>query len=273
MSSIPSQFTNAARHSASEASCQIQMAIDSFLLARAATESVAVFRTYRMSPSAVTIGRHQRWRRVIDEDICHAHGWEFARRPTGGGALLHHDEINYAVVAPRGTLAPVGAGEFRAVFDVIGRALTAALEDMGYNPELHFGDRSDHVPQHGLCGRSITGNEIALGERKIIAAAQMVTPSGILQHGTIYLHAPDSSHRFWPVGESEREPSEFIQRWADLGQRFDNRAWTDVAAEFDRGFRRHLTVATARATLSLDDWTQVGKICDGWNVQDWHKYR
>jgi lipoate-protein ligase A len=209
----------------------------------------------------------------VDADTCYANGWEFARRPTGGGALLHCDEINYAVVAPRGVLAPLGAGEFRAVFDVIGRALSAALADMGYNPELHIGDRSDPIPQHGLCGRSITGNEIALGERKIIAAAQMVTPSGILQHGTIYLHAPDGAHRFWPVVESEREPSEFIQRWADLGHRFDNRAWTDVAAEFDCGFRRHLPVSTAQLTLSSDDWTLVGRITDGWNAEDWHKSR
>lgn len=249
------------------------MAVDSFLLSRIGMAGVTHFRTYRMSPSAVTIGRHQRWRRVVDEEACRTRGWDLVRRPTGGGALLHRNEINYAVIAPRGLLAPQGAGEFRALFDVIGHALSSALQEMGYSPELHIGNRSEHIPQHGLCGRSITGNEIALGERKIIAAAQMITPSGILQHGTIYLRAPDGSDRFWPVTESARDANQFVQRWADLGDRCDTRPWTQVAAEFERGFRRHFPAETTECVLTSDDWTHVGKIAEGRIAVDWHKSR
>lgn len=255
-----------------EAPGRIQMAIDSILLSRMNARELPLFRVYRMSPPAVTIGRNQRWQRVIDEEVCRPRGWEWSRRPTGGGALLHLNEINYAIVAPRGVLAPQGPGEFRAVFDVIGRALTAALHGMGYEPELRFGDRDDHLPQHGLCGRSITGNEIALGDRKIIAAAQMITPTGILQHGTIYLHAPGADDRFWPV-RSGAGMEEFVQRWTDLGSRFDDREWSAVASEFERGFCQNFPVKSMPCGLTHEDWTRVGQLSDTWNAADWHKSR
>lgn len=256
-----------------EAPGQIQMAIDSYLLSRVGASELTEFRVYRMWPPAVTIGRNQRWQRVIDEEVCRAHGWEWVRRPTGGGALLHLNEINYAIVAPRGVLAPQGQGEFRAVFDVIGHTLTAALHGMGYDPELRFGDREDHIPQHGLCGRSITGNEIALGDRKIIAAAQVITPLGILQHGTIYLHAPGADDRFWPTAEAGTGMAEFIQRWADLGSRFDDRAWSETASEFERGFRQNFPAKSKPSSLTSDDWTHVGQLSDTWNATGWHKSR
>lgn len=256
-----------------EAPAQVQMAIDSLLLSTVNSSELPVFRVYRMSPPAVTIGRHQKWQRVIDEVACRARGWDWARRPTGGGALLHLNEINYAVVAPRGVLAPQGQGEFRAVFDAIGRALTASLHRMGYDPELRFGDRDVHIPQHGLCGRSITGNEIALGNRKIVAAAQVITPLGILQHGTIYLHAPGAEDRFWPTVESETGMGEFIQRWADLGSKFDAHTWSEVAGEFERGFRQNFPAKFKACSLTSDDWTRVSQLSDTWAAAGWHKSR
>jgi lipoate-protein ligase A len=257
-----------------EAPGQIQMAIDSYLLSMAYASESTVFRVYRMTPPAVTIGRHQRWRRVIDEDACRVNGWDWARRPTGGGALLHRDEINYAVIAPRGVLAPQGQGEFRAVFDVIGRALTLALEEMGHYPELRIGDRDSHAPQHGLCGRSITGNEIALGERKIIAAAQEISPAGILQHGTIYLRAPNADDRFWPSFDTlPSEAEEFVQRWADLGPSFHDHCWSEVAGEFEQGFRQNFPAKSMSCRLTDDDWTRIGQVINTWNATGWHKSR
>lgn len=251
----------------------MQMAIDAHLLSRASSSETVCFRVYQMSPPAVTIGRHQRWRRVIDEEVCRACGWDWTRRPTGGGALLHKDEINYALVAPRGLLAPQGRGEFRAGFDCIGRALAGTLHDMGFDPQLHLGDRSENLPQHGLCGRSITGSEIALGGRKIIAAAQMITPAGILQHGAIYLKTPDVSDRFWPQTDGGRDASEFTQRWTDLGPAFRDRPWPEVAAQFEDGFRRHLPVESVPADLSAEDWDAVEAIARRWTESGWNHAR
>ena len=172
------------------------------------------------------------------------------------------------IVSPRGTLAPQGPGEFRSVFDVIGQALSASLRDLGYNPQLHIGERSEHLPQHGLCGRSITGNEIALGGRKIIAAAQMITPGGILQHGTVYLKAPRLDDRFWPSRDGG-DDSDFVQRWADLGPSLAERPWTDVASLLAGNFKDHIPIPCHSCELSRSDWVSVDSICSRWEIDGW----
>jgi lipoate-protein ligase A len=249
------------------------MAIDSHLLGQAATSGCVVFRTYAMSPPAVTIGRHQRWNRVVDEAACQRSGWDWSRRPTGGGALLHKNEINYAVIAPRGAIANVGEGEFRTVFDIIGRALSSALCQMGFNPELHIGDRGAVSAQHGLCGRSITGNEIALDGRKIVAAAQMITPAGILQHGTIYIKSPAASDRFWPASDTVADSEFNVERWADLGPRFHDRSWDAISIALEDEFRRHLPVVCQSAELTAEGWTAIDTIVADRIASGWDKIR
>ena len=250
-----------------------QMAIDSFLLSQAGSTERLIFRTYAMSPAAVTIGRHQRWSKVIDELACTEYGWEWCRRPTGGGALLHKNELNYAVIAPRGALARVGEGEFRIVFDRIGRALTATLDGMGFDPEFHFGDRAALSSQHGLCGRSITGNEIALNGRKIVAAAQMITPTGILQHGTVYLNAPTSTDRFWPLTDGMEREDGTAQRWADLGPRFAGRSRVEVAALLESAFGQNIHTQCHPCQLTVADWLVIEAKINEWATAGWDKSR
>lgn len=250
-----------------------QMAIDAFLLSKSDVFKSVVVRTYSMSPVAVTIGRHQRWRRVIDESACSERGWDWCRRPTGGGALLHHNEINYSVIASRGMLATVGEGEFRNVFDRIGRALAACLAEIGFSPELRVGDRGVSSHQHGLCGRSITGNEIELDGLKIVAAAQMITPTGILQHGTIYLTAPSTADRFWPQQEHRSSPDEWNQRWTDLGPRFRERDREEVAGMLEEGIKRQLLTNCCGCELTPADWRSIDAIIENWASVGWNTTR
>ncbi len=248
-----------------------QMAIDYWLLTQAERSGHLIFRTYAMSPCAVTIGRHQRWNRVIDEQSCAEFGWEWCRRPTGGGALLHKHEVNYAIVAPRGLLSPVGEHEFRRVFDLIGRAFAASLSDLGFSPTLHTGDRGLPLSQHGLCGRSITGNEIALHNLKIVAAAQRITTAGILQHGTIYLKAPTTTDRFWPsTSGGEREVA---QRWADLGPGFEGRTQDEIALLLTEKFSCHMPVECHGCDLTQLDWHKVESLAADWTANRWNKSR
>lgn len=280
MAYIPSMDTlvaeSTSRHRDTELICApalTQMAIDAHLLARAATTDAVIIRLYQMSPPAVTIGRHQKWARLIDEDACSANGWDWVRRPTGGGALLHKDEINYAVVAPRGLLAATGPGEFRAVFELIGQLLSRCLQDLGIGPRLCAGERATPLSQHGLCGRSITGNEIAIAGRKIIAAAQLVTPTGILQHGTIYLRAPIPADRFWPVSVSETRPVDFEQRWADLHSTLPGRSAEEIVTVLARGLGQSLPAILHTGASSDSERAEIAAIVQEWVARDWRHSR
>ncbi len=254
-----------------EAPAAHQMAIDAALIEQARQQSTIFVRCYRMHPPAVTIGRHQKWARVIDEGRCNDHGWEWARRPTGGGALLHKSEINYAVAAVRGQLAPVGAGEFRAVFCRIAESLAEVMRDFGINPDVNLGEHPLAGRQHGLCGRSLSGYEISAHGRKLVAAAQLVTPHGVLQHGTIYLQAPTATDSFWPPAEGG-ESQEVDQRWADLGESVRSQSWRSLASGIEMALAHCLSAVKVSAILP-EIQAQASVILAGWQIRDFQRSR
>ncbi len=63
-------------------------------------QSAPTVRFWRNSYSAI-VGRSQRVDREVDIELCRAHGVEVVRRPSGGGAVLHHPEnLNYSIYLP-----------------------------------------------------------------------------------------------------------------------------------------------------------------------------
>jgi lipoate-protein ligase A len=78
------------------------MAVDEAILeAVAAGESPPTLRFYAWQPPCVSLGYRQP-ANVVDVERCAAAGWDVVRRPTGGRAILHVDELTYSVVAPVG---------------------------------------------------------------------------------------------------------------------------------------------------------------------------
>ena len=200
-----------------------QMAIDAEMALACEHDSPrAIVRLYRMTPPAVTIGRHQRWRSVIDAGECQRRGWEWVRRPTGGGALLHRFEINYAVAASHGVFGDPPGATFRLAFRQIMRGLVRMIELLGDHPTLSLGrtelDSGKARTAHGLCEQSLTRFEISVAGRKAVAAAQWQLGGSFLQHGTVYLRAPGPADRFWPLrSEAHSSNPQGVNWWDTSG--------------------------------------------------------
>src|SRR5947209_17026168 len=76
-----------------------QMAADEVLLA-AAVEGVASLRFYAWEPPTLSLGYFQRAdERLTDPRLA---ALPFVRRASGGGALVHHHEVTYALALPPG---------------------------------------------------------------------------------------------------------------------------------------------------------------------------
>jgi len=85
------------------------MAIDeSILEAVRQGQSPPTLRLYTWKPACLSIGRFQRAGRSVDWDALASLGYNFVRRPTGGRAVLHDDELTYAVIADVSELARAG---------------------------------------------------------------------------------------------------------------------------------------------------------------------
>jgi lipoate-protein ligase A len=229
-----------------------------------------------MVPPAVTIGRNQRWARVIDTEACAARGWDWVRRPTGGGALLHQHEINYAVAAGGDVFAGDGVVGFRAIFTRIIMALAVGVEALGLKPTVCVGRSAaapDQIEQHGLCGRSLTQHEIALNGGKLVAAAQLLKPGAILQHGTLYQRAPCSQDRFWPMDPNDLHADALAQRWIDLGQSLRTLSWTEVADRLRRGLVGFLGIRCQTWEPSELDWGSIRQQVADWKTEGWRSRR
>lgn len=168
-----------------------QMAIDAALLAaREQGEIPNVFRLYTWHPPAVSLGHHQDPARELHPGRLAARGLEVARRPTGGRAILHADELTYAVVAPVAdeqlgcSLAASHAaisGIFRLALRRIGvLAELAAPRPAAIRPVAADGPAAP-------CFAAPTRSELLVDGRKILGSAQRRLCGSFLQHGSLLL--------------------------------------------------------------------------------------
>ncbi len=87
-------------------------------------DSLPTLRLYAWDPACLSLGYAQP---LSDVDIprLQSHGWEMVRRPTGGRAILHTDEITYSVIAPLDE--PRVAGTVLESYSRLAAALVEAL--------------------------------------------------------------------------------------------------------------------------------------------------
>lgn len=173
-----------------------------------------LFRTYTWDPWCVSLGRNQQ-EASIDAERCEAYGFDTVRRPTGGRAVLHANELTYCVV--------VRLNHMRTAHDVYARvheALFACLTD--HIPDLTFSgvptDLRTHYASSGalgqVCFTSHARSEIMSGTRKVVGSAQRVIDGIILQHGSI-LCGPGHERISDLVNTDERQ-REFLR--AEIGR-------------------------------------------------------
>src|SRR2546430_156130 len=90
-----------------------------------------VFRTYAWDRPTLSLGRTERYPEGWDEGALEREGIAVARRPTGGGAVLHAEEVTFALAASvpgPWRLTPRGFSNRAAEAESLGKAIAAALE-------------------------------------------------------------------------------------------------------------------------------------------------
>jgi len=145
----------------------------------------AFFRLYQWQPYCISLGANQDYN---DINIAKANkdNIEVVKRPTGGRAILHAEEITYSVVMPLNNLSP------KEIYEKISSALIKGLEI--YNPILAESELEKIQPDFPnilkqptgvLCFGTTAKNEVKYSGKKIIGSAQRKLNNIILQHGSI----------------------------------------------------------------------------------------
>src|SRR3990170_784055 len=162
------------------------MAIDEAILeAVAAAMAPPPLRLYAWAPGCLSLG-HAQPIDVVDEAGLVVEGWELVRRPTGGRALLHTDELTYSIAAPDSL--PGLAGGVLPSYRTLSRGLLAGLERLGLHPDapaLTVVGQSDRL--NPVCFEVPSAYEITAGGKKLVGSAQLRRRGAVLQHGSLPL--------------------------------------------------------------------------------------
>jgi len=143
-------------------------------------------RFFGWQPPAVSLGYFQKTSREIDVSACRREGIDIVRRPTGGKAVLHDQELTYSLVAA--VDHPLFTGDILGTYRVISACIAEALKRLGLAPKMVSEGRSAAgTPLEAYCFAAPSKFELLVGGRKICGSAQVRSGGAFLQHGSLLI--------------------------------------------------------------------------------------
>lgn len=221
-------------------------------------------RLYAWDPPCLSLGRAQAGDEV-DRATCARDGVHVVRRPTGGRAILHTDELTYSVIAPLDD--PRLSGDIVASYRRLSRALLAALQRVGIDAESKAaGQESRSTPRtsrdaNPVCFEVPSHYELTADDgRKLVGSAQMRTSDAVLQHGTIPLVGDIARicHYLKDPPASDRVRARAATLESALGRPV---TWEQVAKAMIAGFASALNLTLDEAGLTPKEQDWVTEIC------------
>jgi lipoate-protein ligase A len=159
------------------------MAVDQAILeAVAAGQSPPTLRLYAWEPPCLSLGYGQR-AGDVDFERTAAYGWDVVRRPTGGRAILHTDELTYSLCLP--DTDELAAGSVVESYQRISAVLLAGLRQLGAQPQAEA--QAERAAVGPVCFETPSHYEITVDGRKLVGSAQARRGGGVLQHGSLPL--------------------------------------------------------------------------------------
>jgi lipoyl(octanoyl) transferase len=150
-------------------------------------------RLYGFSPACLSLGRMQPMTDV-DFDACERDGVDVVRRPSGGRAVLHDQEVTYSVVCRSSD--PVFGGRVLESCARIHDAVAAGLELLGVHttpralPANLRRDAREGASVADCFARPAAHELLDDRGRKLVGSAQARRAGALLQHGSVLLEPP-----------------------------------------------------------------------------------
>lgn len=230
------------------------MAVDSAIAeAVAAGHQPPTLRLYGWQPFCLSLGYGQRLREA-DQGTLMDRGWDLVRRPTGGKAILHGDELTYSLCLPLDH--PLASGDIVESYRRISVGFLRALETLGLEAvSQHKGAEAGQGEAGPVCFELSSHYEITVAGRKLIGSAQLRRKGVVLQHGTLPLNG-DAARicdvlAFGSDDERAAQKRRVRERATSLAASmgFDI-SWQEAAAALEQGFRRAFGDSLFRGRLS-----------------------
>jgi lipoate-protein ligase A len=226
------------------------MAVDE-AIQHAVAEGAArpTLRLYAWAPPCLSLGRNQPISEV-DRDALRAADYDLVRRPTGGRAILHIDELTYSVSVPLSD--PRVSGGVLVSCERLSRGLSQALVSLGIHDATAHRREGTPPSLKPVCFEAAGAFEIMFRGKKLIGSAQMRRRGALLQHGTLPLCGDIAriSSFLIPPADPNR-----VRRRATTLEAAAGRAisWQEAAQAIADGFAQALNLRLETEELTAEE--------------------
>jgi lipoate-protein ligase A len=143
-----------------------------------------LLRFFTWKPYCISLGFHQK-SEEIDLDLCRRKKIDLVRRPTGGRAILHAEELTYSVIYPSQET------DVTNFYRLVHLPFLNALQDFGISAEFEKTQadfrQAYKTEKSQICFATSAQNEVEIEGKKLIGSAQRIYENAILQHGSVLL--------------------------------------------------------------------------------------
>jgi lipoate-protein ligase A len=157
------------------------MTIDEELFRNFQDGHLPIFRIYSWE-KACTIGISQKFEDLKDLEE-YQNNW--AKRITGGGILLHGNDISYSLVLPTKYTRGLSV---KKTYELICAFLLEFYKSIGLDAQFAKDNANINLSKNAFCQIGYEPYDIVINEKKIGGNAQRRTKNVLFQHGSIQLH-------------------------------------------------------------------------------------
>lgn len=254
----------------------LNMAIDeSIAQTVAAGMAPPTLRFYGWDPPCLTLGYAQR-EAEVDWDGCAAQGISVVRRPTGGRAILHDQEVTYSIIAPEDH--PVVRGPILVSYLKISQGLLLGMQKLGINAQMTF-RKDKRKLRTAACFDSPSFYEMVIDGKKLVGSAQTRKNGVLLQHGSI-IREMNADLLFSVLSFSSEEirvrmKQAFLQKACSLQQAVE-RELTDneIVSAVREGFAEAFKVRLVNLELTTEEMKIAEELVHTkYGSDDWNRKR
>ncbi|MEO4052408.1 biotin/lipoate A/B protein ligase family protein [Solibacillus sp. CAU 1738] len=227
-----------------------------------------IIRFYEWNPATLSIGYFQQAERDINLDEVKRQNLGFVRRPTGGRAVLHDQELTYSIIVTESySNMPQTVTE---AYRVLSEGLLIGFQNLGLDAYFSVPDTKEKQadlkqPKSAVCFDAPSWYELVVEGKKVAGSAQTRQKGVILQHGAILLELDEekllSVFKF-PSEEAKDKMRKKLPEKAVAMNRLSSTPFTisQCVAAFKQGFEQALHIELVPYELTKEQLEYVEQL-------------
>lgn len=258
------------------------MALDEALLDwHSQGEIPPVIRFYEWNPATLSIGYFQQVHKDINLEAVKKQNLGFIRRPTGGRAVLHDQELTYSVIVTESY--PNMPETVTEAYRVISEGILQGFRLLGLDAYFSVPETKEQLddlkkPKSAVCFDAPSWYELVVEGKKVAGSAQTRQKGVILQHGAILLDLNEelllSVFNFATAEAKEKMRKKLPEKAVAMNQFVDTPFTIEQCVNaFSKGFETALDIElipyelTEQQTQYVEQLMQNKYLTDEWNFK------